>query len=82
LSTKLLGSIINPETNLIEAPVILSNVIDCNDAYYFRISEPQLIKVNRLFETDWIKPLLVPSYGLEGYLANTNKNIVYIENTF
>lgn len=82
ISTTVLGSIINPQTNLIESPVILSNVIDCNNAYYYTTSGSQLVKVNRLFEMEWVKPMVIPSYGLEGYLVNTDENIVYIENTY
>lgn len=82
LSTKVLQSILNPQTNLNESPVILSNVIDCNNAYYFTTSGPQLIKVNKAFEMEWVKPMVITSYGIEGYLVNSDQNIVYIENTF
>lgn len=85
ISKKLLSSASNSSTiidnKIYNSPDINSNIIECNNAYYFATTDSRLVKVNKSFQTEWVKQINVPFtnyYLREGILANVDDKIIYI----
>lgn len=61
--------------------VVSSNVLQCNNAYYFMTLEYQLVKLNKSFEIEWVKTIdkfSVSNNTNDRYLVNVGDNIVCI----
>ncbi|MFM9945476.1 MAG: hypothetical protein ACKVQB_09620, partial [Bacteroidia bacterium] len=61
---------------------IQTNILECNNAWYF-MSGSQLVKVNKIMETEWVKPIAMPGYqAKEGFLVNAGENITFINKLY
>lgn len=88
-TTNLLASVSNSstiiETKIYNSPDINSNILECNNAYYFATKDSRLVKVNKSFQTEWGKKINIPFTGyylIEGILANVNDEIIYISKQY
>lgn len=73
------------ENKIYNSPDIYSNIIECNNAYYFATTDSRLVKVNKSYQTEWVKKINVPFIGyflIEGILANVDDKIIYIQKRF
>lgn len=63
------------------SPVISSNILQCNNSYYFMTLECNLVKVNSSFEIEWVRTIdkfVVSAPTFDRYLVNIGDKIICV----